>query len=81
MKNYELHLQAEIDRLKKENQIIKKLATTAGFFQYYFENLKNYKTNIECFNIVNEIYYNHFKEYKYSSYSSFKNQIKINLKK
>ena len=81
MTNQEIHLAKELDKLKQENLLMKKIATTNGFYQYYFEQLKSHKTNIDCFNYINELYYNYFKEYKYSCYNSFKNQIKKYLKK
>lgn len=77
----EEHLAAEIALLKKENELMKKIATTDGFYRYYFSLLPIFNTNIEAFNQVNEMYYNFFKEYKYSSYDSFRRQIKIYIKK
>lgn len=68
----EQHLQAEILKLKKENELMRKLATTEGFYQYYFSQLPFFSSNLDCFNHINETYYNFFNEYKYSSYDSFK---------
>ena len=81
MKNQELHLMKEIEKLRAENLIMKKLATTSGFYQYYFENLKNHKTNLDCYNSVNELYHSHFKEYRYASYESFRKYIKNHIRK
>ena len=74
MTAHELHLQALVDKLKNENEIIKRIATSAGFYQYYFENLKHYKTEIDCFEKINDLYYEFFGEHKFSSYDSFRKQ-------
>jgi hypothetical protein len=57
--------------LETENQLIKKLATNVGFYNYFFEMLKTSKTNIEAFNRANDQYFEFFGEYKYSCYKSF----------
>ena len=59
--------------LETENQLIKKLATNVGFYNYFFEMLKTSKTNLEAFNRVNDQYFEFFGEYKYSCYRSFSN--------
>ena len=68
-------LQKEIEQLRFENQIIREIATAAGFFNFYFRQLKEEKfdSNTACFNYVNELYYSFFGEYKYSDYNSFRN--------
>jgi hypothetical protein len=67
-------LQQQIDKLRLENQIMKMIATPSGFFKYYFEKLKddNFKTDIACFNYVNELYFEFFGVYKYTDYNSFR---------
>lgn len=65
------HLTQKIDRLIKENSLMKKLATSQGFYEYYFSQLNNYKSNVECFEAVNELCFEIFGEYRYSSYKSF----------
>jgi hypothetical protein len=72
-------IRTELERLNEENSLMRKLATTSGFFEYYFKQLgvkKNgslvFRTNVECFNYVNEKYFSLFGEYKYSYYGSFK---------
>ena len=72
----EQHLQAELEKLKQEKKIMQQIATANGFYQYYFSQLLNYKSNLDCFNAVNEMYYEFFGEYRYSGYESFKQQIK-----
>ena len=59
--------------LETENQLIKKLATHVGFYNYFFEMLKTSKTNLEAFNRANDQYFEFFGEYKYSCYRSFSN--------
>ena len=76
----EQHLQAELEKLKKERKIMQQIATASGFYQYYFLNLHDYSTNLDCFNAVNEMYYNFFGEYRYSGYESFKQNIKKYVK-
>lgn len=72
MTAHEKHLEALVKKLKKENEIICRIATSSGFYEYYFEQLKHYKSNIDCFEYVNNLYYQYFGEYKYSSYNSFR---------
>jgi hypothetical protein len=77
----EQHLAALIEKLKKENEIIRKIGTVTGFYEYYFQQLKNHKTEIECFEAVNDLYFEYFGEYKYSSYDSFRKVKNKHLKK
>lgn len=77
----EQHLQALVEKLKKENEIIKRIATSAGFYEYYFEQLKHHKTEIECFDAINDLYFEYFGEYKYSSYNSFRKLKNKHLRK
>lgn len=64
-----------IEQLKNENKIMRKISTSFGFYEFYFENLKNYKTEIECFNEVNNIYFKFFGVFKYQNYQTFKTAI------
>ncbi len=77
----EQHLEALIQKLKAENEIIKKIATSAGFYTYYFEQLKHHKTEVDCFETINDLYFKYFGEYKYSSYNSFRKLKNKHLKK
>ena len=77
----EQHLEVLIQKLKKEKEIICKIATSSGFYQYYFEQINFYKTNVECFESVNDLYFKYFGEYKYSSYNSFRTLRNKQLKK
>jgi hypothetical protein len=75
-----LALKAEI---KKRDEIInlqKKLQGRTEFFKYYFDNLPFYQTQTDCFNAVNDLYFELFKEYKYTDYNSFRKQVTTYLK-
>lgn len=63
--------QLKIEELQKENKLMRQLATPTGFYEYYFKQLKHHQTNMECFNHVNDLYFEIFGEYRYSSYYSF----------
>lgn len=64
----------EVTRLKKELKITRQLGTRQGFFQYYFEELPKHRTNVECFNAVNDKYFDLFGEWRYTDYNSFRKQ-------
>lgn len=70
-KNYPPEATQEIEKLIAQNQLMRQLATSTGFYEYYFKQLKHHRTNIECFNSVNEAYFEIFGEYRYSDYRSF----------
>lgn len=61
----------QLAELQAENKLMRQLATPNGFYEYYFSQLKHHNTNIECFNAVNDTYFDIFGEYRYSSYYSF----------
>lgn len=65
-------LRQEIVRLETEITLMHKLATTRNFYCYYFDNIRNFKTNKQCFDYVNQLYYDFFGEYRYKSYDHFK---------
>lgn len=67
MANY----QEQIQDLTKQNELLKQLGTTSGFYQYYFSELKHHRTNIECFNTVNDLHLDLFGEYRYSCWKAF----------
>lgn len=75
-------LRIEIERLEAKISKMKQLSTTADFFKYYFSKLKEYESNIACFDAVNEEYYNLFGKNRYSDYSTFRVTMhRINKKK
>ena len=61
----------EIKNLLQENEIMKKLSTRKGFFNYYFETSKNCISNEMAFDKVNELYFNLFGEKRYNNYMDF----------
>jgi len=61
----------KIKQLQEEKQFLRKLATSSGFFSLYYSLLHKFKTNLECFNHLNDRHFEEFGIYKYSSYQSF----------
>lgn len=55
------------------------LGTTKGFFQYYFDQLPQHKSQIDSFEAANQLHYDIFKEYKYSDYHSFRRSMSYHL--
>ena len=80
---HDIAAMAQEEKYRHQVEMMRKLYTPKGFIDYYFEQLKlpDYKTNIECFNAINDIHYELFGEYKYSSYHSFRSQLSRHLKK
>lgn len=68
-------LRIENEKLKMKLELMQKLCSTQKFYQYYFSELKNYKTNTECFNAVNDQYLKLFGVYRYSDWDSFKKMV------
>lgn len=81
MNAQEQHLEVLIQKLKNENETIRQIATSSGFYEYYFKKLKEHLTEIDCFNEVNDLYFEYFGEYKYASYNSFRKLKNKHLKK
>lgn len=76
MTTLEIAQKAEIERQQLQMDEMRQLATTQGFYDFYFRLLKNYSSNTECFHAVNDLYFDYFKEYRYSSYDSFSKTVK-----
>lgn len=72
-------LKEELARMQAENQLMRELGTNEGFFKHYFENLPKHRTQIECFNMINDQYFEFFGEFRYSCYNSFRRQLKRSL--
>lgn len=70
----------ETKQLQKENKLLRTLGTRQGFFNYYFEMLPQCRTNVECFNHVNDLHLDLFGEYRYETYNSFRQLLNYNLK-
>lgn len=70
-----LQQERELVLLQLKVKLMQKLATASGFFSYYFENLKSFLKREQCFNHVNDLYFELFGHYRYDSYSNFKNNV------
>ena len=81
MTQLEIAQRTELEKLKKENELMRQLSTINGFFIYYFSQCPVHKTNIDTFNAVNEKYFNLFGEYRYSDIHSFKKSLIYHTKK
>lgn len=69
---------AQEERYRAQVEIIRQIATAKGFYEYFFQMLSRpeFKSRIEVFNYVNDLYFELFGEHKYSSYQSFLNSKK-----
>ncbi|WP_431471934.1 hypothetical protein I5168_12045 [Nonlabens sp. SCSIO 43208] len=47
------------------------LATRTGFMKAYYQALPQYDTFKQTFEAINNEYYQHFNEYRYSDYKAF----------
>ncbi|MFD0701755.1 hypothetical protein [Myroides pelagicus] len=74
-----LAAQVEIERLRKENEVMKQIASTDGFYDYYFKNITKYPSRIDAFNYVNELYEKYFGCKRYKNYWSFKRTVNRKL--
>lgn len=70
---HHLAVQAENERLKKENELMKQIASTEGFYDFYFKSITKYSSRIDAFNYVNGLYEKYFGSKRYKNYWSFKN--------
>lgn len=68
----EKELEIYIAKLKKENTEMRKISTRKGFYNEYFNQLKNAKTNEEAFNTINKRFHTLFGKYRYSDFLTFK---------
>lgn len=50
-----------------------------GFFTRYFSLLRGARTYIEAFNRANDEFFTLFSEYRYSTYDSFRKQLKKHI--
>jgi hypothetical protein len=64
-------IKAQIAELTEENTFLKKCAKFSSLMALYFEELPNHRTNHECFNSINNRYFDLIGEYLYSDYDSF----------
>lgn len=67
-----LAAQVELERLRKENEIMKQIGSADGFYDYYFKQIINFKNRREAFLHVNNLYKKYFGCLRYSDYDSFR---------
>lgn len=65
------------EQLEQENELMRRIYTRGGFYEYYFEMLRTEPTRKEAFEKVNEQFFELFGEYRYADYNSFRHQLKI----
>jgi hypothetical protein len=70
----EIMLQRKVSELQQQTEIMRQLGTMDGFFQAFYNLLKNNasRTHPEAFNLVNDQYFEIWGEYRYSDYESFR---------
>lgn len=61
----------QIEELREENQFLKKCARFSTLIALYFELLPKHRTNYECFNYINNRYFELVGEHLYTDYDSF----------
>lgn len=72
----EIALRKEIEKLRADNELMKKLSSPSGFFEFYFEQLKVAKTNVEAFELANNQYFELFGSFKYVSETAFRHSLR-----
>ncbi len=65
-------LKLEVTKLREENELIKKLSSLSGFFEYYFQQCRSEKYRTEAFEKANETYRQLFGKERFPSHESFK---------
>lgn len=66
---------AQAEKYRQQTEMMRKIHNPQGFYDYYFAQLPLHRTNVECFNAVNDLYFELFGDYKYSSYNSFQRRL------
>lgn len=64
-------VQNYIAKLEKENEIMKKLLTSIGFYEFYFEEIKNSASKELAFEKVNNLYLELFGGKRYDTFLQF----------
>ena len=63
--------QIEIKNLIQQNKLMKQLATRRGFFEQFFQALKQSETKDQAFRKVNDLYFKLFGKYRYNNFEQF----------
>ena len=66
---------------EQREKVIISISKQKKFFETYFNNLKNARTSTECFNKLNDLHFEIYGSYMYSSFCSFSIVYSRNLKK
>ena len=56
------------------------LVSIAGFSEAYFKNLKNFKKNYECYESLEDLFFETYGQRRFSCYQSFMVCLKIHRK-
>lgn len=75
-----LAIQAENEKLKKENEIMRQIGSVDGFYDLYFKVIPNYTSRIDAFNEVNDLHKKYFGCFRYANYWSFKRVVNRRIK-
>lgn len=77
--------QEELQKIQEKLELYRKLGTNVGFYNQFFDNLKNekYKSRVAAFDAVNLQYADCFGDFKFSDYNSFRSSLRnfLNNKK
>lgn len=72
MNQQEIAAHAEEQKYREKCELMRKLYTPQGFFQYYFSKLSEFNTDKECFEALNDLHEELFGVPRYSDYYCFK---------
>jgi len=78
MDHLELANQISVQKLHEKLDLVKKICTADGFYQYWFNKLpekENFPTNKACFDHVNELHFDLLGHYRYNDYKAFNRYI------
>lgn len=65
-------LRLEIEKLRRENELMKQIGTRKGFFDYYFKQLPLAAKNIDAFETTNNLYFDLFGRFMYPNHEAFR---------
>ena len=64
-------MRKEVCSLQSQINLMKKLVTTKGFFEFYFSKLSAFSSKENCFDDVNIIYKSLFGQKRFDDYATF----------
>lgn len=80
MTQYEIALRAENIKLQEERDLMRAIATRDAFYQHFFKTCNQYKSRLEAFNTLNNIYAQLFGQELFTSYTAFRQYVSRKLK-